>query len=89
MRMVLDVMTEHFKNSESEKYINGVCKKILDPLDWDTKVRLMEVFLEQINDRLPNDLKNQPAKRLARKWEDLLKLYARSMSDVSSLIRRL
>ena len=89
MRMVLDAMTEYLKESSSQKYINGVCKRILDPLDWDTKVRLMEVFLKHINERLPGDLKDQPAKKLARQWEYLLKLYARSMSDVSSLIRRL
>jgi len=89
MRLIFDTMTEHLKLVQKEKYIFKVFKDIIDPLDWDAKVRLMEVFMERIELELPSDLRGLSAKRLASQWNTIIRYYVESMDKVSDLIRRL
>ena len=89
MRLVLDSMTEHLKLQEKGKYIVRVFKDAMDPLDWDAKVRLMEVFRKRIGPELPSELRDLPAKQLASSWEEIIQCYAESMDKVSELMKRL
>ena len=89
MRLVLDTMTEHLKLQEKGKYIVRVFKDAMDPLDWDAKVRLMEVFRKRIGPELPSELRDLPAKQLASSWEEIIQCYAESMDKVSELMKRL
>ena len=89
MRLVLDTMTEHLKLQEKGKYIVRVFKDAMDPLDWDAKVRLMEVFRKRIGPELPAELRDLPAKQLASSWEEIIQCYAESMDKVSELMKRL
>ena len=89
MRIVLDAMTEHLKQEKKEKYISKVFKVVIDPLDWDAKVRLMEVFIKRIKPELPSDIRDLPAKKLASHWEKIIRYYVKSVDKVTDLIRRL
>ena len=89
MRFVFDAMTEHLKQKQKEKYISKVFKVIIDPLDWNSKVRLMEVFMKRIEPDLPSDLKGLPAKKLASHWETILRYFVEFKAKVTDLIKRL
>jgi hypothetical protein len=89
MRLVFDSMTEHLKLQEKGKYIVRVFKDAMDPLDWDAKVRLMEVFRERIGPELSAELRELPAEQLASHWEEIIQCYAESMDKVSELMKRL
>jgi len=89
MRLVLDVMTEYLKQQGKEKYIARLFKEIIDPLDWDAKVRLTEDFLKRIGPELPPDLQGLPPKKLASHWETILEHYAEAMAKMTDLLKRL
>jgi hypothetical protein len=89
MRVVLDTITEHFKQKEKGKYINRVFKESIDPSDWDAKVRLTAALQERIEPYLPADLKGLPARKLARHWEEIIRCYVESMDKVSDLFKSL
>ena len=42
VRFILDSLTQKFIHEQQEKYIGHVLKAAMDPLDWDSKVKLME-----------------------------------------------
>jgi hypothetical protein len=89
MRAVLDSMTERLKQEERAKCISRGFKEAIDPLDWDAKVRLMEVFIKRIEPELPPDLKDIPPKKLASHWETVLQCYAESRDRISDFLKRL
>lgn len=89
MRLVFDAMTEHLKQKQKGKYIPMVFKVIIDPLDWDMKIRLMEVFLGHVGPILPANLRDMPKDQLAKHWEEIIRCYADSLDKVSDLLKRL
>ena len=89
MRKVFDVMTEYLKQEREGKYINRIFKEIIDPREWDVKVKLMGTFMERIKPELPEDLRDLPAEKLASHWETILRNYVISREKVSDLLKRL
>jgi hypothetical protein len=89
MRLVFDAMTESLKLKRKEDYINMVLKTTMDALDWDSKVRLMKVFMKRIGAELPADLRDLPPDRLEPHWEEIIRYFAESISKVKGLLRRL
>ena len=88
LRLVFDTMTEHLKEEQKYKFINKTFKDVIEPLDWDSKVRLMEAFLEHFGPNLPPDLRDLPAEKLASNWELLIKYYVELKDKVIDLIKR-
>ncbi|MBW1744309.1 MAG: hypothetical protein JRJ47_12915 [Deltaproteobacteria bacterium] len=64
-------------------------KSFLDPLDWDSKVSLMEALLERLQCHLPSDIVSQPPDRFAEHYEGIVKAYVRSADQMKSLFRSL
>jgi len=89
MRLVFDAMTESLKLKRKEDYIRMVFKITMDALDWDSKVRLMKVFMKRIGAELPADLRDLPPDRLESHWEEILRVSVESLSKVKNLLRRL
>jgi hypothetical protein len=89
MRLVFDAMTEQLKLDKQEEYIQAVFKKTMDALDWDTKVRLMRIFMARIRFDLPTDLQDLPSERLEPQWEKIIRLYVQSLIKVKDLLKRL
>jgi hypothetical protein len=89
MRLVFNAMTEYLKYKAREKYIMRVFKEIMDPMDWDAKARLMKSFMKRIGQELPAELRNQPARKLARNWELIVRYYAEEKSKITDLLKRL
>jgi hypothetical protein len=89
MRLVFDAMTESLKLKREEDYINMVFKITMDALDWDSKVRLMKVFMKRIGAELPDDLRDLPPDRLESHWEKIIRVFVESISKVKNLLRRL
>jgi hypothetical protein len=88
MRRVFDMITEHLKQKEKEKFIKRVFNESVDPSDWDAKVRLTEILQERIEPYLPDVLKGLPARKLAHHWEEIIRGYVESIDKVSDLIRK-
>jgi len=89
MRFVFDVITEFLKREQKNKHINMVFKDIIDSSDWDTQVRLMEIFKERIGPILPANLRDMPTEQLAKHWEEIIRCYVDSLDKVSDLLKRL
>ena len=89
LRFILDKMTEHFKMEQQEKHVNHVLKSVLDPLDWESKVSLMEALLKRLQCHLPSDIVSQPPDRFAGHYEGIVKAYVRSADQMKSLFRSL
>jgi hypothetical protein len=89
MRLVFDAMTDHLKQRQRGKYVTRIFKDAMDPLDWNAKVRLMEVFRGRIGAELPAGLREVPAERLASHWEEMIQCYTESMDKVLELMKRL
>ena len=89
LRFILDKMTEQLKMEQQEKHVNHVLKSVLDPLDWGSKVRLMEALLKRLQCHLPADIVSQPPDRFAVQYEGIVKAYVRSADQMKSVFRSL
>lgn len=89
LRIVFDAMTEHRKQKQKGKYISMVFKVIIEPLGWDTQVKLMKVFMKRLEPDLPSDIKDLPSEKLASHWEKILRHYVKFKAKMTDLIKRL
>ncbi|MBP1740141.1 MAG: Lon protease C-terminal proteolytic domain [Deltaproteobacteria bacterium] len=89
MRLVFDAMTERLKQDGKEKHVNWVFKKAIEPLEWNAKARLMKMTLEKIGLGAPADLQALPPEQLASHCDEVIGIFAKSLSEVKELIRRL
>jgi hypothetical protein len=86
IRFVLDVMTEHFKHTQKEKYMNQILITALKPLEWEEKVSLTQAILKRLEHNLPQKVVSQPEK-YAKELEDILKTYVQSQDRLKSMLR--
>ena len=89
MRCILDALTERFKQEEQEKQIKRILSEALDPLDWNSKVAFMAVFLRRIAPQLPPELQTEPPERYANQYETIIPLYVQSMDRLRERLRAL
>ena len=89
LRFILDKMTGQFKMEQQEKHVNHVLKSAMNPLDWESKVNLMEALLKLLQCHLPSDIVSQPPDRFAGQYEGIVKAYVRSVDQMKSLFRSL
>ena len=89
IRYVLDKMTAQLKMEEQEKHIHHILRATLDPLDWEGKVHIMRDLMKRLRLHLPHEITSQPPEKFAVHHEALVKEYARSMDQVTSLFRSL
>ena len=47
MIKILDIITEGLKREAVTHYVTAVFLDAIDPIDWDTKVRFMEEYIER------------------------------------------
>ena len=89
LRFILDRLVEQFKMEQQEKHVNHILKSALDPLDWESKVDLMEALLKHLQPHLPADILSQSPDRFAGQYEAIVKAYVRSSDQIKSLFRSL
>lgn len=82
MRLILDQLTDQFKNEEMEKRINHVLRYSLDPLDWGIKVSLIKDLLEALKPILPPEIYNEQPAKYANQYETLVRSYINSMDQL-------
>jgi hypothetical protein len=87
MRYVLDVITDQFKREECEKYIGYVLKLALDPQDRPSKLKLIETLMERLKPHLSPEITAQPAEQFADHVEQIVRAYAQSMDELTSIFR--
>jgi hypothetical protein len=87
IRYVLDVIADQFKREECEKYIGYVLKQALDPQDRPSKVKLIETLMERLKPHLPPEITAQPAEQFANHVEQIVRAYAQSMDELTSVFR--
>jgi hypothetical protein len=87
VRFVLDTLTQKFIQEQQEKYIGHILKTAMDPLDWEGKVKLMEALMQRLKPYLPEDIASQPTERFADQYEHIVRAYAQSMDQVTSVMR--
>lgn len=87
LRYVFDMMTDGEKSVRMEKYRNMVLKEAIDPLDWDTKVRLSSHIKKQYDRSLPDLLKSMRPEQLAHRLEEAIRLLTEGAKDLNRWIR--
>ena len=88
LRLVLDMVTDKFKREEQEKHINCVLKSAMDPMDWETKVALMDELMRRLKHVLPPKIGSQPPERFAGQYEIIVKAYVDSINEMSFVFRK-
>ena len=86
IRIVLDVMTEHFKHDHQEKYLDQALETALKPLDWEKTVSLTQAILKRLEHTLPQQVVSQP-ESYARELKDILKTYVQSQDRLKTMLR--
>lgn len=89
LRLVLDMVTDQFKREEQEKHINCVLKSAMDPMDWETKVALMDELMRRLKHVLPPKIGSQPPERFAGQYEIIVKAYVDSINEMNFVFRKL
>ena len=87
LRLIIDVITEQFKQEQQEKHVNHVLKTAFDPLDWDSKVVLMKDILKRLEPHLPPEIISEPPEKFASHYEMIVRAYVQSMDQVKTLFR--
>ena len=87
LSFIFNVLTHQLKNDLQSKHVRSVFKSIINPLDWDARVKLMAAFLRRLGPQLPQEIRAQPAERFARRYEPLVEAYVRSLDQLKSLLR--
>jgi hypothetical protein len=86
IRFVLNVMTEHYKHTQKEKYMKSVLKIALKPLKWDERLGLTRAILKRQEHNLPQEVVSQPEKYV-KDLEDILKTYVQSQDKLKYMLR--
>ena len=89
LRLVFDATTEYLKKEAKAKYVTRIFREFIDPLEWEEKVKLTEAFMRRIRPELPEDLRDEPVKKLAFHLEPIIMHYVESISKVAELLKRL
>lgn len=89
LRLVLDMMTDQLKREEQEKHVNCLLKSAMDPMDWDTKVALMDELMLRLKQVLPPKIASQPPERFAGQYEIIVKAYVDSINEMNLVFRKL
>lgn len=89
MRVVLDRMTEQYKNDLFFRRIHRVLKEALDPLDWDRQVAFMRALLERLRPSLPHALRDVEPSRLVRRRDELVRACLHGMDRFCTIMRAL
>lgn len=89
MRYILDIITEHLKQAARDNHILKVFKETIDPLDYQLRVSLITKLLNREKFHLPEEITSQPPERFADDYEEIIKAYSQSMSNLTTIMRRL
>jgi len=87
IRLILDTMTDQFKQEQQRKHVEHVLKSAIDPLDWQGKVNFTKALIDRLKLHLPKKITSQPAERYASHYEGIVEAYVQSMDQLKSIIR--
>ena len=84
---VLSRMTEQYRRQRQKEYVDAVVAEAVDPLDWDSRVALVQEFLTSHGQMLAPDLASQPAARYVDTFPELLQAYVAATDHVNFAMR--
>lgn len=88
LRYVFDVMTDQEKSIRKRKYMDMVLKEAIDPLDWETKVKLSAHIKNQYGRYLPDTSRTMEPEQLAHHLEEEILLLAEREKDMDHWLRK-
>lgn len=88
LRFILDNLTEEYKRSKQEKYVNYVLKTAMEPLEQKGKANLMGALMKRLDIHLEPEIRAAPG-YFAPHYELIIKVYIQSMERIKSLLRSL
>jgi len=89
MRYIFDIITEYLKQVAAEKHIIKIFRETIDPLEYQNRVTIIKEILYREKGNLPKELSSQPPEKYAVDYEDIIKAYAQSKTNLISILRRL
>ena len=88
LRYIFDVMTDQEKSVRKRKYKDMVLKEAIDPLDWETKVKLSSHIQKQYGRYLPDTFRTMEPEQLAHHLEEVILLLAEGERDMDRWLRK-
>jgi len=89
LRYVFDMIAEHLKRDERDKYVRMVLKTTIDPLDFESKTAVVRTLLSRIQTALPESFDETEPERLATHLDILVQDYSESIAKLIERFRLL
>lgn len=89
LKFVFDKLTDYLKAEEREKYVRMVFQSMIDPLDFETKVAVVQKLLGRLGPSLPEGMKPESAKQYAVDYELIIRAYVESTAKMTQVLRTL
>jgi len=88
MRMILDRLVDAMKNEAIEDYVRSVFERYFAPNDWPQKVEISRQLIASLGLHLAPELHGNEPARYAHNIEALISIYAQSLRQTMSALRR-
>lgn len=88
LRNIIDVLYEHIKKEEEERYIEWVLRTEVDPLSFQDRASLMQAYLERVRHNLPRGIRTPTALELAGNYEAIIRMHMEVINTIRMGIRR-
>jgi len=83
---VLTAIAENLKAEYEQQHIENVFNKYIDPMDYGTRVDLMQQYLDKFGAHFPPGSNMKSAQELASNYKDLIRMHAKMISSMKGKI---
>jgi len=87
LRIVLDAMSDQYKQDAQGKHVFLVLKEAFDSMDWDARTAFVGALLARLRPHLPPELQDTPPESFARRPEVLVQAYVASLDEFKAVLR--
>lgn len=89
LRLVLDLLTDHFKKDAVSKQVTLIMNKTLQLLDYDERVAMVRALMDRLGPGLPDELASAPPEQFVHQAEPLIRAYVQSIANMRRHVRTL
>lgn len=84
---IFNVLSDTMEGEHRESYVNNVMSSI-DPMDFDTHVKLVKQYQSKYKDLLPKDMKKKSPEELAKDYKGLIHAHVNIVDSARSIHKK-
>jgi len=88
LRAIIDTLYQAIKKEEEEAYIEYVLRTEVDPLSFEDRTRLMQMYLNRFKYNFPQGIRVPTAYELAGNYESIIRMHTEVINAIRTGIRR-